>query len=331
MEAHGVRCELQDAWVVFPDHDKRGYASLFPRERLYQLDVGIEIFPGWTVVESFAGIGDDADEALKDAFDAFMRGSLHVMLTAFFGFSKDEQVACMEWEIANTLRRVTLGNAIFRGTPPAGTIDRFSQLEVLLKSSPLPKGTHWVRIYYAQIDNQALSCDALLDNEAWPELQEALTHFAWPVAADFYSIRLFLCVQGGVGLAEACAAICVKGNTDAISEMVSMGAKAKEATLLYSFVTLAFGRELIEPLGVTTSDRSILLQSDGQRTEHPLVSDPLYMQAAALAKARNQLTKEQFGCIAMQSPEVDAVNTALNNGSRAADLTLSEPLIVLPE
>jgi Family of unknown function (DUF6348) len=69
--------------VVFPDHGKRGYARLFSRERTYQLDVGIEIFPGWTVLESFAGIGTDTEAALKDAFDAFLRGALHVMLAAF--------------------------------------------------------------------------------------------------------------------------------------------------------------------------------------------------------------------------------------------------------
>lgn len=331
MKAHGVHSELHEEWVVFPDHDKRGYARLFPRKRLYQLDVGIEIFPGWTVLESFAGIGEDEDTALKDAFDAFMRGTLHVILTAFFGSPQDEQIHCEEWEIAETPRQVTLGNAICRGTPPADIVAQFSQLEAVLKSSLLPKGAHWVRIYYAQINNQTVSCEALLDNEPWPELQEALMHFAWPAAAEFYSIRLFLCIQGGVGLGEACTAICHKGNSDAISEMVSLGATLREATLLYSFVTLAFGRELIKQLGVTTSDRFVLQHSDGQQVKHPLVTDPLYKQAAVLAQSRNQLSKEQFGCIAMQSPEVVAVNKSLNNGARATDLTLAEPLIYLPE
>jgi hypothetical protein len=61
IEAHGVRWERSDDWIVFPDHGKRGQARLYPRERAYQLDTAIEIFPGWTLLESFAGIGTDMD------------------------------------------------------------------------------------------------------------------------------------------------------------------------------------------------------------------------------------------------------------------------------
>jgi hypothetical protein len=55
------------------------------------------------------------------------------------------------------------------------------------------------------------------------------------------------------------------------------------------------------------------------------------MQAAALAQSRGQLSKDQFSCIAMQSCEIAAVNKALHNGSRAADLVLTAPMILLPE
>jgi Family of unknown function (DUF6348) len=333
MEAHGVRSELHDESVVFPDHGKRGYARLFPRERTYQLDVGIEIFPGWTVLESFAGFGTDTDTdtALKDAFHAFARGTLHVILVAFFDHPSEEQVTCEEWDIAGAPRRMTLGNVVFRGATPVDSIGWFPQFEAVLKSSALPNGTHWVRLYYAQIDNKAISCEALLDNEPWPELQEAMAHFAWPAATEFYSARLFLTIQGGVGLAEACAAICRKDNPDAIGEMVSLGATAREATLLYSFVTLAFGRELTGRLGVTTSGRFVFRRPDGQQIEQPLATEPLFMQAAALAHSRSQLSKDQFACIAMQSCEIRAVNKAMNSGSHAADLVLTAPMILLPE
>jgi hypothetical protein len=331
MEAHGIRCELRDDWVVFTDHGKRGQTRLFPGERACQLDIAIEIFPGWTLLESFAGIGTDMDAALKDAFNTFARGTLHVMLTAFFGLASNEQVTCEEWDIAGTRRQVTLGNAVFRGAIPADGVAWFPQFEAALKSSALPKGTHWVRLYYAQMDSQAMSCEALLDNEPWPELQEAMACFAWPAAKEFYSARLFITVRGGVGLAEACAAICSKASPNAIAEMVSLGATPREATRLYSFVTLAFGRELIGRLGATTSGRFVLREPDGRQTEQTLASELLFMQAATLARSRSQLSKDQFACIAMQSCEVAAVNNALNDGSRAADLVLSAPMILLPE
>src|SRR5262249_29701555 len=141
----------------------------------------------------------------------------------------------------------------------------------------------------------------------------------------------FITVRGGIGLAEACAAICRKKSSDAIAEMVSLGATPREATRLYSFVTLAFGRELIGRLGATTSDRFVLREPDGRQTEQPLASEPLFMQAVALARSRNQLSKDQFSCIAMQSSEIAAVNQALHNGSHAADLVLPAPMILLPE
>jgi hypothetical protein len=293
-----------------------------------QLDIGIEIFPGWTVRESFSGVGADTDAALKDAFDAFARGALHVILVAFFDQPSDEQVTCEEWQIAGTSRRMTLGGVMFRGATLSDAVGWFPQFEAALKAFALPKGAHWVRLYYAQMDSQAMSFEALLDNEPWPELQEAMVHFTWPTVTEFYSARLFLAVQGGVGLAEACAAICRK---DAIGEMVSLGATLRDATLLYSFVTLAFGRELIGGLGVTTSNRFVLRQPDGREIEQPLTAEPLFMQAAALAHSRTQLSKDQFACIAMQSCEIAAVNNALNNGSRAADLILTAPVILLPE
>jgi hypothetical protein len=331
MEAHGVRCERRDDWVVFPDHGKRGQARLLPRERAYQLDIAIDIFPGWTLLESFAGVGTELDTALKDAFGAFARGTLHVLLTAFFGLASNEQVACEEWDIAGTTRQMTLGNVVFRGTAPPDAVAWFPQFEAVLKSSALPKGAHWVRLYYGQWDNQAKYREALLDNEPWPELQESMAHFAWPSAKEFYSARLFVTVQGGVGLAEACAAICRKESPDVIAEMVSLGATPREATRLYSFITLAFGREVIGGLGATTSDRFVLREPDGRQTEHPLASEPLFMQAVALAQSRSQLSKDQFKCIAMQSCEIASVNQALHNGSHAADLVLTAPIILLPE
>jgi Family of unknown function (DUF6348) len=300
MNAHGVRSEQHDEWIVFPDHGKRGYARLFPREHSCQLDIGIEIYPGWLVLESFAGIGADIDAALKDAFDAFARGALHVMLSAFFRATPDEQVTREQWNIARTTRQMTLGNVVFRGRTPADPVHWFPQLETALKSLALPEGTHWLRLYYAQRDSQAMIHEALLDNETWPELQEAMARFSWPLMGDFYSARLFLVIQGGVGLAEACTAICRAGGHDAIDEMVTMGATLRQATLLYSFLTLAFGRKIIERLGASTSADFLLCSRDGQQTGRALANEPLFLQATALAQSRSQLSKDQFNSIAAE-------------------------------
>ncbi len=257
----------------------------------------------------FAGIGADIDAALKDAFD----------------------VTCEQWNIAGTTRQMTLGNVVFRGNTPADPVPWFPQFETALKSLALPGGTHWVRLYYATWDSQTMIHEALLDNETWPELQEAMACFCWPPTEHFCSARLFLVIQGGAGFAEACTAICRAGGHGSIDEMITMGATPRQATLLYSFLTLAFGRKIIEGPGVNTSGDFLLCEPDGRRTGRTLASEPLFLQAATLAQSHSQLSKDQFISIAMQSSEVRAVNEALNNGSRAVDLVLSSPVIFLPE
>jgi hypothetical protein len=330
MIAHGVRSQKHDDWVVFPDHDKRGYAKLFARGRVWQLDVGIEIYPGWLVLESFASTGVDGDEALRIAFGAFVQGAMHVMLSAFFVASVDEQVTREQWNIAGALRQVTLGSVVFSGVVPADLeVPWFSQFEATLKSSALSEGTHWLRLNYAQIEGQAMLHEAMLDNEPWSDMQEAMTHFTWPlVAKGFSSLRLFLVIQGGVGLAEVCDAICRKADDgDPVLEMVSMGATQRQAALLYSLVKLAFGRYLIDRLGVTPSNEILLCEPNGQHTRQTLANEPIFAEAAALAQSRRQLSKDQFALIAMRSIEVMAVNDALNGGSEVSGLTLPPPVI----
>lgn len=330
MSAHGVRSELHDDGVLFPDHGKRGYARLFEREQGGQLDVGIEIAPGWLLLESFAGIGGDRGEALGDAFRAFAQGALHVILSAFFAGGGDGQVTREQWIIAGTPRLVTLGNVMFRGRQQVDPLAWFPQFEAALKASALPEGTHWLRLYLARQGSGAMTSEALLDNEIWPDMQQAMAHFAWPAAGDFYSIRLFLVVQGGVGLAEACTVIGRNGDPGAVEELVAMGATPRHATLLYSLVTLAFGRRLMTGLNVVFPDKFLLRTPGGRQELRLLAGEPLFREAAALAQSRRQLSRDQFAAIALQSPEVMAVNDALNNGSSEAGLMLSAPLIRLP-
>jgi len=335
MGAHGVRGEHHDDWVIFPDHGKRGYARLFPREPVWQLDIGIEIYPGWLVLESFAGTGEDADEALKDAFEAFARGVLHVMLSAFFSVNTGEQVTREQWDIAGTPRQVTIGSVVFRGPVPADFAEAafFPQFEAALKSSSLSEGTHWLRLNYAQQDGRAVLHEAMLDNEPWPEMQEAMTRFVWPsVTSGFSSLRLFLVIQGGVGIAEACDAICRKAeNGDPVLEMIAMGATRRQAAMLYSLVKLAFGRYVIDRLGVTPSDEFLLCELNGRQTRHALASEPIFIEATALAQSRRQLSEDQFAQIAARSIEVMGVNDKLCRGAKVAGLTLPPPVIFVFE
>lgn len=333
LRAHGVESEPEeDDWLVFPGRNMRGFARIFDRDHACQLDVGIELWPGWILIESCAGLGTDKEAEVKDAFFAFMRGSLHVLLEALFTPSHKHggQIRRERWTIGDTPRTVIMSNATFRGKVPAAPVLWFPEFEAALKASKLSEGTHWARIYYAQHSSKAMTHEALLDNETWPEMQEAMQHFSWPSQPEFYSARVFLTVQGGVGLGEACDAIIRCATSDAIDEMVSMGASPRRATLLYWLITLAFGRVVLDGLGAPTSDVFLLYEPDGTCTEHALSAEPLYVEALTLAQSRRQLAKDQFAAIAMQSAEVIAANKALNKGTQPKDLVPFPPAILLP-
>src|SRR5262249_59846233 len=82
-----------------------------------QLDVRLEIAPGRTIIESFAGVGETREKAVADALHNFTVNSFHVLLAAFFR-SDDRQVSREEWVVGGRTSRVTIGNVGIRGRPP---------------------------------------------------------------------------------------------------------------------------------------------------------------------------------------------------------------------
>jgi hypothetical protein len=92
-----------------------------------------------------------------------------------------------------------------------------------------------------------------------------------------------------------------------------------------SFAPLAFGREIVQQLGVTCSDLYRLHNlADGTEKELPLVNELAY----AWARARTGLYRiaernEVFKLLAERSAELDAVNYALNGGVSAEELRAS--------
>jgi hypothetical protein len=67
--AHGLTCEAHDEWIVFPQKEMRAQARIFdpPVTETIQLDVRLEVWPGWLLVESFTGLGKDRAASRKSA------------------------------------------------------------------------------------------------------------------------------------------------------------------------------------------------------------------------------------------------------------------------
>jgi hypothetical protein len=202
-ESHGISACLQGPGILFPGHKFRA-AGLVVREMQYQggmsvqLDFRFEIAPRQIIVESFAGIGSNRDAAVVDAVKNFATSSLHVLLAAFFRQPSD-QVAQEEWQIHGNRWLATIGGIIGRGPVPQGTDSApgwFQHLVKTIQAQRLSRVTHWIRLFYGQKNSQVLSSEVLLDNNPWPPVHTAMAAFAWPGAEDFYSLRIFLVLQG---------------------------------------------------------------------------------------------------------------------------------------
>ncbi len=342
--AHGLEAALLDDWIIFPDSAVRAAAAIvqeIPQRTgtLAQLTVRMEVAPGTTISESFAGLGETRDSAVADGFQNFAANSFHVLLKSFFQ-PDDEQVSEDEWQIGETTRRVIVGNIGFRGEKNALVdvpLDWIEAFRARLANEPLGPEVHWVRLYYAQMNGKTSACEVLLDNEVWEEQQAALESFAWPKSESFYSVRLFLVIaptepdpltpEGAVSL----AAQIVAANPDLTDDELYDGLEAASvpprlASRAVNFTQTAWGRVLLDGMGIGFSADYALFDADGNVLENgPIARERCFVAATRLCP-RYQGTPA-FQRLALSSADVNAVNNALQNGSSPENLVLLPPCI----
>lgn len=194
---HGYAATISGEHVVVQGHEAQLSSEVLFRSETapaqVQLDVRVHLPDGRTVVESFAGIGDSFPYALGDAFDNFSRSSFHVLLNAFFGGA--QEVLSEEWVLPGGRFTAWIGDATFRGEPPAEGEDLVGWFETFvdaIKEMPLSPQPHWIRLFYAQHQGQTMVCEGLLDNFPWEEGQHQMERFHWLPSEEFYSTRIFL-------------------------------------------------------------------------------------------------------------------------------------------
>ncbi len=345
-QAHGVEAILQDEWIIFPGLSLRANASIVketkhPAWLSIQLDVRLEIAPGRTIVESFAGLGETREKALADALHNFTANSFHVLLAAFFR-SGDQQVSQEEWLVSGRMSRVTIGNVGIRGKPPVQgeqLVGWFKHFEDKLKETGLRPGTHWIRLYYGQSEGKALACEVLLDNAVWEEMQSEMAALAWPAGQEFYSVRVFLVLQvekGGFVSPEsavACLADIVADRhefteDEVYTALADAGVPTSLADRAYKFTQVAWGRVFLASLGVRFSPDYVCLNALGEVVESGhLANEPCFSAASQLAP--RYAGTPGFRRLALLSADVNAVNNALHRGSKPEDLVTAPAFLFL--
>lgn len=339
-QAHGVEAEADGEWVRFPGRDMKAGAGVAEERRqgevsIVQLGVRFDIAPWRTIVESFAGFGGNTESAVADAFHNFTVNSFHVLLAAFFR-RDDKQVSQEEWVIGGRKSRLTIGNMGVRGQPPVqgqGLVAWVEQFRERVKEKALGPGTHWLRVYYAQMEGKATACEVLRNNEVWDEMQSEMASVDWPSGEAFYSVRVFLIVQGEnapattpegavVRLAEIVAPRAEFGEDEIYAAMAEAGIPGPVADRAYKLLQTAWGRAFLRRLKVQLSSDYIWFNGAGDVVESgPLESDPYFVAAWQLAG--QYAGSPGFQRLAVMSADVHAVNSLLQRGSKPENCVTS--------
>jgi hypothetical protein len=348
LSTHGVEAVLKDGLVFLPRHELRVQSQLRDMESApgfvtVQLDVRLEVWAGRFLIESFAGFGKTREEAVSDAVKNFVDNSFHVLLASFLSppDAPDAQVVREEWSIGGQKKRVILGGIGVRGTLPRQGEDDLSWLQQFrekLQAQTLPEGTHWVRLYYGQFTSKPSSLEVLLDNEDWTDLRSELSRIDWPVSPGFFSVRLFLVIQGGVDVSRAIALIARMADSDddaIVDALVSLGASNPRANRLVAFIPMAFVRVLLRSMPIRFPETARLYDPDTDSVlpgELRLSDEPIFVEASRLAEealTHGTLTRAGFEAVAFRSAEAHVINQLLKSGSEPRDVSLTPAHIVL--
>ena len=159
-----------------------------------RMDVEVALSHDRVIVESFSDFGEDANTAFRSSLQNFCTGTLHVLLSAFWGIVDDSQVIVEQHKIDGKLWTLHLGNIVRKAAngvdvpPPDDLMPIFDQVIPGLQPD---RCVHWGRLFYANMPNTNHIVEVLLDNHPSAVARERLAAAAWAVTDYFYSQRMF--------------------------------------------------------------------------------------------------------------------------------------------
>ena len=160
-----------------------------------QLDITL-IFQNDSFVESFVAQATTVEDAIANTFEQFETNVLHALIMAFWDQGKkiENGVGRDIWEINGHRWEVVVSNYGYRGSEELDEIlpdidTMFDAIKSSIEAYPLTKDVYAVRTVYNNGSNNEQVIEALINNEEFPELQEAISKLEWKPSEDFYSIR----------------------------------------------------------------------------------------------------------------------------------------------
>lgn len=339
--AHGFPAQPDGEWLQIEGRSARVQCLVHDLDGHHdrastQLDIIFCPWPGTAICESFGGVGDTRDERIADALKAFAWNSFHVLLSAFLSAEDSDQVERQEFDNNGVRRRMVHGDVTCRGDSaiiaPTGWFDQFLRL---LESNPIPPGTHWIRLYYGQQNREAMAIEVLLDNEPWDAVAEQARAIDWPKADDFFSLRVFMAVQGGLDLRRAVGVLVEAPDADDQELerlMTQAGLTVTEARRAIAVLPMAFSHEIFDTL--MKLPETCEVHSPSGRYTARIADIPGYSQARHLAKETKDqglLSQEEHLSIVFRDALAVQANDMLNAGIKPNALGASAIVVLWNE
>jgi hypothetical protein len=150
-------------------------------------------------VESFISHTINLEEAVKDTLEQFEINLLHTLIVAFWGDAKhiEHGVGTDVWEINGHRWQMVISNYGYRGEVPMEDVIEdtnlmYDEIEKAIKALPLEDDIYAFRTVYTDIGDGQKVTEALINNEPFGELEEAISNLPWRDLGIYYSVRNFV-------------------------------------------------------------------------------------------------------------------------------------------
>lgn len=146
------------------------------------------------LLESFAGLGDTWREALGQSIALFERASLHPIIAGLLDRSAcQDQVRWESFAHPSGSFDLCLGPQITlfaqESAPPAGPL--LDRLLEALRTVPLSRAVHWLRLFTCHQDGQLHTNGVLLDGEPWALGEATCASAPPPATSEMIGVRIF--------------------------------------------------------------------------------------------------------------------------------------------
>lgn len=167
----------------------------FGESVVVQVDITM-LFPNDSFVESFVAQAATIEDAVENIFEQFESNVLHTFIMAFWGKAKrvPNGVGTDIWDLNGARYEAVVSNYGYRGYEEFDEIipdidALFDVIKSSIEAYPVTKDIYAVRTVYTNGSNGEKITEALISNEEFPLLQEAVSNLDWKASENYYSVR----------------------------------------------------------------------------------------------------------------------------------------------